>query len=178
MYHNVSRENGKPDYVIIYELFHKLKPGTKLRHDEIINALQEGTVRTITMDNVYAAVSRANDVLLEKHQYCLVPIRGEGYRIIHANEHVKVALNKKKTAANYIKKGMKILKETRLNELSDKERAYHIEQSILLQQNYQTITFYEEDKAARDSIINQVLDRQRTVKKQKDNGMTINVYNQ
>lgn len=120
-----ARADGRSDRRVVYELVADSPPETKFTHETLIEALQEGLDEPVDKPRVYQAVSQANNTLLRERQRYLHVIRGEGYRVIRADEHVAVAINKKDRAENSIKAGMQLLKNVRMDELTTTQRAAH-----------------------------------------------------
>jgi len=120
-----SRPDGRSDRMVLFDLVRAAPPETLFQFDELVEALSEGLDVTVDRPRVYRAVAAANRTLLSESKRYLNVVRGEGYRVIRASEHVEMAVNRKDRAQAQIQRGIEVLRGARLNELSDNERALH-----------------------------------------------------
>lgn len=120
-----TREDGRSDRRVVYELIADSEPDSRVTYDDLIDALQEGLDEPVGKPRVYQAVAQANSTLLREKSRYLSVVRGEGYRVIRADEHMGVALGKKDRAEKSIRKGVEILRNVRADELSPEQRNAH-----------------------------------------------------
>lgn len=122
---HTSRADGRSDRQVVFELMQDAEPGTLFLFARIADALQVGVSDLITHERACAAARSANALLLRERQRSTVAVRGRGYRVIQASEHVGVAVQRKQRAGHQLRAGLALLQRCRLDELSDKERQRH-----------------------------------------------------
>lgn len=112
-----SREDGRSDRQIVLDLVRGAEPGTIFLYADMQTALEEGTDREINRRVIGAAARAASNSLLSDERRALAVVPGRGYRVIRAEEHLPVAMDKKARASGYISRGMRLLKQCRWEEL-------------------------------------------------------------
>ncbi len=148
-----SREDGRSDRRVVYELTCDAPPEELFDYETIEAALQEGIDEPIERRRVYRAVKDANrDMLREQRRYLAV-VPGRGYRVLRADEHLPVALDKKATAESYLKKGMDLLRHARLDELSPDQRALHEGQLMIIGGVYHAVQASAKRHDRQDRVI-------------------------
>lgn len=120
-----SRIDGRSDKQVVFDLVKDAPPDTLFHHDQLLSALKQGTERNITQTVVCHAVCQANRFLLRKQRRTLVSIRGMGYRVAHAKEHLPLAVRREDKALVQMRMGAEILDNVRVEELTPNERALH-----------------------------------------------------
>jgi hypothetical protein len=126
------RDDGRSDGRVVFDLVEAAEPETRFSYGELIDALSEGLDRKIDRNRVYRAVGAANKVLLRERKRYLSVIENEGYRVIRSDEHLPVALDRKGRAETHLKAGMELLRNARLDELDQHQRALHEGQLLIL----------------------------------------------
>lgn len=134
-----SRADGRSDRRVVFELVRDADPGTAYEYKVLIEALQEGLEEPVQRPRVYRAVAGANKTLLRERKRYLSVVPKVGYRVIAADEHLPVALGKKDRAQTYLRAGIELLKNARIEELSDTQRSLHEGQLMLLGGLYQAV---------------------------------------
>lgn len=152
-----SRTDGRSDRRVIYDLAESAEPDTTFTYDELINALQEGTDREISRAHIYAAVGAANKGLLAYRKRYLGVISGQGYRVIRADEQLGVALVKKDRANGYLKRGIDLLRNARLDELDAAQRTLHEGQLMIMAGLHQAIQESDRRHKRADELIQGLL---------------------
>jgi hypothetical protein len=127
-----SRDDGRSDRRVVYDLTHDAEPGMTFTYKELIEALEEGLDTPVARDRVYRAVGAANTTLLREHRRYLGVVENVGYRVIHSEEHLPVSLQKKDRAQSYLKRGIELLRHARLDELTQAQRTLHEGQLMIL----------------------------------------------
>lgn len=120
-----SRSDGRSDRRVIYELAQDAEPETSFTYDTLQEALQVGLDVEVTRSRVYRAVGAANKTLLREQRRYLQVVPDVGYRIIRADEHLPVAIAKKGQAETYVRRGLEILRQTRMDEIDPAQRTIH-----------------------------------------------------
>lgn len=111
---------------MVYDLFSGAEVGRIFSIGEISAAL--GFDITNSRGPVYQGIA----LLQERDHRTALNVRGEGYRIAAANEHVMLARERRTRAARQIRRGVRTLQGTRLAELTPSELAVHEQQAIRL----------------------------------------------
>lgn len=131
-----SREDGRSDKRVIYELTSDAEPGSTYTYAELIEALQDGLDKPIQRDRVYRAVAAANATLLREHRRYLGVVPNVGYRMIRADEHLPESLRKKDRAQSHLRRGIELLRHARLDELTQAQRTLHEGQLMIMSHLY------------------------------------------
>jgi len=121
-----SRADGRSDRQVVYALFAEVPPDTTVGHDAIEAALDEGVDAVIDRKRVYEAVGKARKTLLKERRRYAVAVPGVGYRVIRADEHRVVAMERQDRAAREVRTGLAIVNGTRLEELDPANRRLHL----------------------------------------------------
>ena len=167
-----KREDGRSDRQVIFDLAKDIEAGALLPFDTLLNALKNGLseeeLEAVNKNRVYRAVAVANKRLLSEHQRYLHIVRGKGYRMISAEEHLPLAISKKETAQDYLKKGIDLLRNTRMDELSQSQRTLHEGQLLVLGGLYQAYRNSERRHNEQESAIDKMLRQQRELAERLD----------
>lgn len=134
-----SRPDGRSDWRVIYDLTQESEPNTTFTYHELVEGLAAGLDEEIPRPRVYRAVAQANTTLLQERQRFLNVVRNVGYRVIHADEHLPVALGRKERAQTQLKSGLELLRKCRVGELDDNQRKLHEGQLLILSSLVQTV---------------------------------------
>lgn len=164
-----SREDGRSDRSVIYDLAEAAEPDTVFSYDELIDALRNGTDREITRAHVYGAVGAANKSLLAYRKRYLGVISGTGYRVIRADEQLGVALVKKDRANGYLKRGIDLLKNARLDELDAAQRTLHEGQLMIMAGLHQAIQESDRRHRRADELIQGLLSSNKEIQERLEN---------
>ena len=82
-----------------------------------------------------------------------------GYRLLRADEHLRVALAKKDTAQTYISKGIALLENARLDELDQAQRTLHEGQLIVMAGLYRAVKDSEARHDRQEQAIREIKKR-------------------
>lgn len=126
------RADGRSDRQVIFELTRAAPPETTFTYQQMVDALSEGLDTPVDRDRVYRAVAQANKTLLREEKRYLNVVKNVGYRVINAGEHLPVALIKKDRAQTYLKRGIDLLRNVRIDELDPTQRTLHEGQLLIL----------------------------------------------
>jgi hypothetical protein len=127
-----SRDDGRSDRRVVFELVQDAKPGDTFSYDQLTNVLAVGLGCVVDRKRVCRAVNAANKTLLQERRRYLAVVKGVGYRVINADEHLGVALMKKEQAQGSLKRGIDVLENARIDELSPTQRTLHEGQLLIL----------------------------------------------
>lgn len=131
-YFKPTREDGRSDRQVIYDVTKDGTPGTLFPYKDLIAALSEGLPDGAKLERVYPAVGMANRTLLREQKRYLSVVRGRGYKILAAEEHLPVAMYKKERAQKTLKLGIEILKNVRMEEMDENQRNQHTGQLMFM----------------------------------------------
>jgi hypothetical protein len=164
-----SRADGRSDRRVIYDLAETAEPDTVFTYTELLEALQEGTDREITRSHIYAAVGSANKNLLDDQKRYLGVVTGVGYRVIRADEQLSAALVKKDRANGYLKRGIDLLRNARLDELDAAQRTLHEGQLMIMAGLHQAIQESDRRHNRADQLIKGLLESNQQIQERLSN---------
>ena len=163
-----SRSDGRSDRQIVYELVELAEPESLFKYTALLDVLSEGLEKPATQQQVYAAVSSANRLLLAERTRYLSVVRGVGYRMIRAEEHLPVAVRRKRRAELQIERGVEILRGARLDELTPAQRQLHEGQLMVMSGLVEAVKYAEAERERTDMVIGVILDEQKKAKSERD----------
>lgn len=126
-----SHADGRSDRQVIFDAVSQSEPDKIFPYDQLIEALSVGLEEPATLTRTQAAVRSANRMLLVENSRYLMNVRGSGYRMVRSDEHLPIAMGKKHIARRMMKRSVEILRNTRLDELDDHQKAMHESQLML-----------------------------------------------
>lgn len=159
-----SREDGRSDSRVVFEFVANAEPGTLFDFDSIRHELEEGSDAVFSNNRVSDAVRRTNKTLLKERKRYLESVRGRGYRVIRAEEHLAVALNRKSRADAQIQAGIALLKNAKVEELSESQRSLHFGQLIILDRLHQIGQESTKRLAEHDQVLAEMRAQQTEIK--------------
>ena len=162
-YNKTSRKDGRSDGQVVYDMALNLRPNDILSYDSLLTALQDGVEIKFNRNRIYGAVKAGNKKLLKERNRYLAVIRGKGYKLISAEEHLGVALAKKQTAQKHMQTGVEILEHTAFEELSPTHRAIHERQMMIMKGLYSQIKHHEQKFVETDNLIEKLRQQQETI---------------
>lgn len=154
-----SRENGRSDKVIVLEYVRDAEPETIFTYEDLRTVLQEGTDRVITRQVIGSAVRRANKPLGAEHKRTLAAVAKVGYRIAKAEEHLSLAISRKRRAQVQMRTGYELMTNTRLDELTEIHRTMHIQQSMMIGACLMAIRSLSQRQNKQEAAIQHVIER-------------------
>lgn len=134
-----SRTDGRSDRRVVFELIENSEPDTTVTYNEIIEALQDGLDSEVDRSRAQRAVSQANKTFLREKSRCLTVVKDVGYRVVRADEHVGLALNKKISAERKLACGVEIMRHVNLDELSESQRKSHLGSLMIMSGLHQMV---------------------------------------
>lgn len=157
-----SRDDGRPDWQVIFDLVSEADPDTTFSYDEITDALKWGLDPDIEIERrrVYRAVTATNKRLLRERRRYLSVVRDYGYRIIRAEEHLPVALTKKSAAVEQLSRGIELLRHVELHEIPEAQRKLHQGQLMIMASLHTAILESERRHQRQEAIIDEIKARQ------------------
>lgn len=132
-----SRLDGRSDRQVVFDLIKQAAPDDLFTFDTLAEALADGIDGPITRSRIYQAVNAANATLLKEERRYLRVARGRGYRVIQTSEAVALANMRKDRAQQNLKRGVELLRNARLDELSPAQRVLHEGQLLILSGLYE-----------------------------------------
>jgi hypothetical protein len=149
-----SREDGRSDPQVLFDAVCDADTEAIFTYGYIAEVLKEGlNGTTITKSRVYQAVTPTNKMLLRERRKYLGVVRMVGYRIIRSDEHLPTAIRKKTTAEGYLSRGLMILENTDMAELTTAHRNLHEGQMMVIAGVTQAIRASEKRHAEQEQAI-------------------------
>jgi hypothetical protein len=118
----VTRSDGKSNSDVVLALVHSVPPGHVFTYEELCTALNSGTQRKYTIDEMQNAVRGSARRLLREEQRVLHCIKKIGYRVALASDHNRLAMGRVRKADVQMKWGLETLKNVRWNEMYENTR--------------------------------------------------------
>jgi len=156
-----SRPDGRSDRRVIVDLVEDAEPDTTFDYDTIIAALSDGLDKPVERRRIYRAVTNANKLLLRERRRYLKVVPNVGYRMIRADEHLPVAIDKKNEAVTKLQRGVELLRHARLDELPEAQQVLHDGQLMILSGLHDALVGQAKRIERHDSLITEVRERQR-----------------
>jgi hypothetical protein len=147
------RADGRSDRQVIVDLVTGSEPGDTVTYRQILDALAAGLTVSPDRDRAYRAVAAANRTLLRERSRYLRVVRNTGYRMISADEHLPEAITKKDRAQTYLRRGVELLRNTRLDELDDNQRALHLGQLNILAAHDESLRSQQRRQDRHEAVI-------------------------
>lgn len=151
-----SRADGRSDRQVIYDLTSDAEPDTVFTYTELIDALSDGLDEPVARERVYRAVAAANMTLLREQRRYLQVVKDTGYKVLRSDEHLPAALGKKDMAQTYLRKGIELLRNARLDELTEAQRTLHEGQLMVLGGVYQAVKSSERRHDQQEKVIEEL----------------------
>ena len=148
-----NRADGRSDARVLIEAVGDAEAGTVFTHDELIGALSVGTDRQIDRTTLSAAVRCANDRLLKEKKRTLHAVRGVGYRLAAASDHLGLALNRRSRADRQLEAGYRTLQHVRWDEMDANAKAAHEGQLIVMGAIWQAVTALDKRQQRLERIV-------------------------
>lgn len=121
----ISRSDGRSNSQVVIDYVTQRPPGTVITYEQLGTALGQGTVRKYGREDVQGIVTSANPRLLREHKRSMQNIRGVGYRIAEAKDHVELSLVRRRRADIQMKAGRELLRNVHWEELDPMQRKIH-----------------------------------------------------
>lgn len=131
-----TRESGKSNQQVVIELVCDSSPGETFDYETLRAALSEGSPTMYERHDIQQIVRQAQPRLLREHQRCLRPIKGVGYQLAFASDHVELAGEFNRGALRKQKRAIDRLNYVRLDEMSPQQREIHLAQQQINASQY------------------------------------------
>lgn len=152
----ISRADGSSDGMVLCRLVSNAVPGHVFTFDELSAELSAGSSRQFDRLAVSQAVSRSTVMILRTTQRALHSVRGEGYRVAHADDHRGIAANRKRRSDIQLRRAVQTLENVRWDEMDPNVRAAHQAQLMLLSALSQRQDSIERRLAKQEAAIRQL----------------------
>lgn len=149
-----KRDDGRAYWRVLFERLSSTSPGDLITHRDLFQLL-ESDDRSL----LYASMSRAARELRRQQKRDVVSVRGEGYRVLLANEHVTKAETHKDRAERQLKVANEVVDATDLAALTASERDLwsQVKRGMVLL--YQAVSSHEMALARHESLISSLQER-------------------
>jgi hypothetical protein len=121
----ITREDGRSHQQVVVDLIRMHEPGAVLTFEDFATALRTGTDQTFDTERVRNIVRQSQARLLRELQRTLVSLRGVGYRLAHAHEHMGIARSYQRGADAKLRRGLQRLRHVRWDEMEANTREVH-----------------------------------------------------
>jgi hypothetical protein len=115
------RDDGRADWRVVLDELLKLSPGESVSHDTLAALLDASS-----MAKVHSAARRARRELWRSYHRSVENVRGEGYRMLHAQEHRRQADAYRSRGRRQVGQALSVVKATNLSELDSAEREWTV----------------------------------------------------
>ena len=163
-------KDGTPMWQIIFDMFADKEPDIILTYDEITNELNKHTDEPTSIEELRSAVYGARPHLIAERKKWLGCVRGLGYRIIPAREHIGVSTDYRERATRSVNTAVAVAVNTDMQGMTPSERNHHsaVRQGLCLLA--QRMADHDETLERHEAAINE-LNRRIGVKKPKSKEM-------
>lgn len=121
----ITRTNGRSNAEVLAAVVAASEPGRILSYDELAGILGEGTDRAWKRVDVQQAVNGGRRYVLRQTRRDLVSLRGTGYQVSRASEHVAISKRRERKAGNQMARAVEVLQNTPIGELSSAQAMEH-----------------------------------------------------
>lgn len=126
-----AREDGRTYVQVVLDFVSDSEPGTCFSYDSLCNVLSEGSPKRFGKEGARQVVLHANKKLLTIHQRTLRNVRGEGYKLAHAFEHMDLADVRKSRANRQMDYALNLLNNVDWDAMDENQRKAHMAQLAL-----------------------------------------------
>lgn len=113
----ITRVDGRSNQEVLIQLVKGAEPETLFTYEELAEALAKGTDRKWARPDVCGVVRASRKRLLDEHSRTLRNVKGKGYKMAHASEHMELSLERRRRGESHMELGLKLLTRVRENEL-------------------------------------------------------------
>lgn len=128
----ITRADGRSHQQVLIDAVHNAPPDTMYTYEELNTIL--GFYKK---ERTRAVVIASQHRLLAEFSRTMENVRGKGYRVVEASEHMRLANGKKRRADTQMKKGLHILRHVKWDELSEEARNAHMGTLMITEALYQ-----------------------------------------
>lgn len=122
----IGRNDGRSNQQVIIDLVKANDtPGMIFSYDDLISALATGGKRSFQKRDIQIIVRQSLRRLGKECQRTLENVRGQGYRIAFAKDHLSLALLRENKADKQMRIGLQLLQNVRMDEMEENHRLAH-----------------------------------------------------
>lgn len=129
---NGSRFDGRSDSDVIIDLVKRSNPCDIFTYDQLAEELEAGTNRTFDRQAIQKIASKSLLRLSKETSRALQAVKNVGYQIAEANQHGRLATERRRKSNRQLTKGLAILKHVRWEEMDENQRQAHQGQLMVL----------------------------------------------
>lgn len=123
-----ARDDGRSYVQVVLDMVADAPPGTCFSYQTICDVLSDGSPKQFDREDARRTVLDANKKLLAIHRRSLRNVRGEGYRIAYAFEHMDMADSRKTRADVQMQYALDLLNHVDWGALDENQRKAHMAQ--------------------------------------------------
>lgn len=155
----ITRSDGRSNAQVIIDLVKDANPGTHFSYNVLTAALTDGAVRTYANQDACQIVRIANVRLLKQYRRELYCVKGDGFRLAHAEQHNGLALTRRTKADRQIERGLLTIKQVRFEEMDENSRKVAEGTLMLMGAIHQQLQRVAATAARHDKLIEELLRR-------------------
>jgi hypothetical protein len=159
----ISRRDGRSNQQVVLDLVSGAEPGTLYTYDALGAALRVGTDQEFPRRRVHGIVRSALKRLLIEQERTLPNVRGVGYKLAHATEHMSLALARRRRADSQLRMGMRLLQHVRWTEMDPNARTAHMGMLMVTEALYRNQQALERRQANVEDVLARLKSRLDTV---------------
>ena len=155
----ITRNDGKSNSQVVLDLVKGEPPGTVFSYKAIAAELAKGTGTAYDNAAVAGVVRNMMSRLLKEQQRALHNVRGIGYRLAPAREHMSLAHTRKRRADVQMKHGLDTLRHVRWEELDEATKAAHEGTLLIVSALYENQVALERRQTAIEETLKKITQR-------------------
>lgn len=156
----INRNDGRSHQQVVIDRICEDEPETFYPYEELHTLLGFES-----RDRVRQVVVSAIPRLLKEHSRTLMNIRGQGYKLAKASEHMAVAHLRRRRADRQLKMGLLTLKQVRWDEMDKQTRLAHEGQLMVMSAIYQNQQLVQRRQDAIEQSIMNLTERVENIEK-------------
>lgn len=123
---SIGRADGRSNQQVIIDMLKKRDiPGVTFTYEDIQVALKDSSDRVFSIHDVQSIVRASLKRLERECQRTLLNVRGTGYRIAYAKDHMSVAHIRETKANTQMRAALSVLRNVKFEEMDENTRKLH-----------------------------------------------------
>ena len=117
----ITRADGRSNAQVLCDFVGQNDAGSVISYDDLSDVLSVGSTKQFGLKDVQSVVNRAGSIIGRVHKRTFHNVRGVGYRVAKAEEHLGISEERRSKASRQLKRGFEIMRDLRLDEIKDPE---------------------------------------------------------
>lgn len=131
----ITRPDGRSNTQVLLDFVKGYEPGHVFTYENLIAAVS-WSGRQFTTRDVQQLVQTSGPMLSRQESRVLKNVPQVGYKLALANEHVRMALQRRTKADVQLRRGLEILRNVKFDEMNENERMAHEGQYMVMEAIY------------------------------------------